>query len=87
MTDDISQPSHLFGCATSPIIVENAAESPPAQPSFDDCYTTLLHNSSDNQGLSVSDRSGNWRAYWPRWDRSRLGYRTRSMDSLSVAIR
>ncbi|MFC5373527.1 DUF6538 domain-containing protein [Brevundimonas faecalis] len=52
--------SNLFGCATSPIIVENAAEKPSERPSPHDCYTSLLHNASGNRELTPSDRSGNW---------------------------
>ena len=51
---------NLFGCAISPNIVENAAELPSAQPFPHDCYTTLLHNPPDNQGLRSSDYSGKW---------------------------
>ena len=46
------------GCASSSTIVEKTAEKPSAKPSSDDCYTTLLHNPDNGQGLTLSERSG-----------------------------
>ncbi|WP_303703137.1 hypothetical protein, partial [Brevundimonas naejangsanensis] len=58
MDNKVSHQRNPVGCASLNHIVENAAELPSARPSFDDCYTTLLHNSTDDQGLNRSDHSG-----------------------------
>jgi hypothetical protein len=47
------------GCASSPNIAENVEVSPSGEPSFDDCYTTLLHNRTDDPGLTIGQRSRN----------------------------
>ena len=52
-------PSPRVGCASLQNIVENVEVSPSSRPSFDDCYTTLLHNRTDDQGLTLRQRSVN----------------------------
>ena len=44
------------GCATPKIIVEKIAVSPSDEPSEDDCYTKLLHNSANDPGSTLGNR-------------------------------
>ena len=59
MSDEISHPRNLFGCAIFQNIVENAAELPSAQPFSHDVPTKRLHNQSHCQGLNPSERLNN----------------------------
>ncbi len=54
-----SYPPHSILRASSQNIVENVEVSPAGEPSFDDCYTTLLHNRANDPGLTVGQRSRN----------------------------
>jgi len=59
---EVRQKAHLpspAGRANFPQIIEKIAISPSQRPSLDDCYSTLLHNPDSDQGLTVSDCSGN----------------------------
>ncbi|WP_426038014.1 DUF6538 domain-containing protein [Brevundimonas sp. DC300-4] len=81
------------GCATPPIIVDNASEIPSGGPSSDDCYTSLLHNLPHDQGLTSFDHSGkratgcytkqlhNVRTHFV-WRGGRIHYRRRVPDAL-----
>ena len=54
---EASPACHRVGCANFQNIIENIEDSPSETPCSDDHYTILLHNSEDNQGLTVSDHS------------------------------
>ncbi|WP_426050978.1 DUF6538 domain-containing protein [Brevundimonas sp. SL161] len=85
--------SFPVGCATPPIIVDNASEIPSGGPSSDDCYTSLLHNLPHDQGLTSFDHSGkratgcytkqlhNARTHFV-WRGGRIHYRRRVPDAL-----
>ncbi len=51
-------PRNPLGCAIVSPIVEKTTDLPSDGPCFDDCYTTLLHNSDHDLGSSSGKRSG-----------------------------
>ena len=57
MDNKVSHQRNPVGCASLNHIVENATDLPSAAPSFDDCYTSLLHNFPVDHGLTYSDHS------------------------------
>ncbi|WP_333612149.1 hypothetical protein, partial [Brevundimonas bullata] len=58
MDNKVSHQRNPVGCASLNHIVENATDLPSPKPFSDDCYTTLLHNFPNDQGLNRSDHSG-----------------------------
>jgi hypothetical protein len=58
--DGKARPGRSGRASLSPDI-ENTTVSPSGGPSFDDCYTVLLHNPDHDPGSSISKRSGNVR--------------------------
>ena len=60
MDNKVSHQRNPVGCASPSKLIENATDLPSAGPSSADCYTTLLHNSTDDHGLTHYDHSRKW---------------------------
>ena len=55
MDNKVSHQRNPVGCATSSKPIENATGLPSAGPFCGDVYTTCLHNSTDDHGLTPSN--------------------------------
>lgn len=67
----------------APLIVENAAEIPLAEPSSDDCYTSLLHDPTES--FSGSSAAANLRWSSPRRAGSPFAFTFRS-DQIRLVL-